>query len=120
MLEGIAILIVLQLAGEVIAGLTRIPVPGPVIGLGLLAAYALGRGALPGHVEQAGDALLKHLSLLFVPAGVGLIAFGERLVQEGPRLVLVLIASTAITMIATAFIFRWLTRKAGNAPEEDI
>ena len=111
MLEGIAILILLQLAGEIIAGVTRAPVPGPVIGLALLAVYALWRGQVPKSVEVAGDGLLKHLSLLFVPAGVGLIAFGERLLSEGARLVAVLVVSTAITMIATALVFRFLTKK---------
>ena len=71
MLEGLTILIVLQLAGEILAGLTRAPVPGPVIGLALLVGYALWRGALPKAVEEAGDGILRHLSLLFVPAGVG-------------------------------------------------
>ena len=110
MLEGFAALIVLQLAGEVIAGLTRLPIPGPVIGLGLLAGYALWRGGIPDRIEQAGEALLKHLSLLFVPAGVGLIAFGDRLLAEGPRLIVVLVVSTALTMIVTAFVFRALAK----------
>ena len=112
MLEGFAALIVLQLAGEVIAGLTRVPVPGPVIGLGLLAAYALWRGGIPERIEQAGEALLKHLSLLFVPAGVGLIAFGDRLLAEGMRLIVVLVVSTALTMIVTALVFRALAKPA--------
>ena len=47
MLEGITILIFLQFLGEIIAGLTRLPIPGPVIGLGLLAGFALWRGAMP-------------------------------------------------------------------------
>lgn len=110
MLEGFAALIVLQLAGEVIAGLTRLPVPGPVIGLGLLAGYALWRGGIPEPIEQAGEALLKHLSLLFVPAGVGLIAFGDRLLAEGTRLIAVLFVSTALTMIVTALVFRALAK----------
>ena len=111
MLEGIAILILLQLAGELIASFTRLPIPGPVIGLGLLAAYALFRGQVPKSVEIAGDSLLKHLSLLFVPAGVGLIAFGEKLASEGLRLALVLVASSAITMLTAAFVFRALAQK---------
>ncbi|MGL5446888.1 MAG: CidA/LrgA family protein [Rhabdaerophilum sp.] len=111
MLEGFAALIVLQLAGEVIAGLTRVPIPGPVIGLALLVVYALWRGGVPPAIEQAGDALLKHLSLLFVPVGVGLIAFGDRLLAEGPRLIAVLVLSTALTMIVTALVFRALARK---------
>jgi holin-like protein len=114
MLEGLTILIFLQFAGEILAGVTRVPIPGPVIGLGLLAAYALWRGAIPKPVEIAGDAILKHLSLLFVPAGVGLIAFGERLLNEGIRLIIVLVLSTAITMIVTALAFRFLTKTAGT------
>jgi holin-like protein len=110
MLEGLTILIFLQFVGEILAGITRAPIPGPVIGLGLLAAYALWRGAVPRPVEIAGDAILKHLSLLFVPAGVGLIAFGDRLITEGLRLAIVLVASTAVTMAVTALAFRFLTR----------
>ncbi len=85
-------------------------IPGPVIGLGLLAGYALWRGGIPAQIEQAGEALLKHLSLLFVPAGVGLIAFGDRLLAEGARLIVVLVVSTALTMIVTALVFRALAK----------
>jgi holin-like protein len=118
MLEGLTILIFLQFLGEIIAGVTQLPVPGPVIGLAMLAAFALARGKMPESITIAGDAILKHLSLLFVPAGVGLIAFGDRLLAEGTRLMLVLIASTAITMAVTALTFRALTRepKSDEAP----
>lgn len=118
MLEGLTILIFLQFLGEIIAGATRLPIPGPVIGLALLAGFALWRGAMPEPIVIAGDAILKHLSLLFVPAGVGLIAFGDRLLTEGVRLVIVLIASTALTMAVTALVFRFLTRSGKDAGEE--
>jgi holin-like protein len=111
MLEGITILIMLQFVGEIIAGVARLPIPGPVIGLGLLAGFALVRGKMPEPVIVAADAILRHLSLLFVPAGVGLIAFGDRLVAEGARLAIVLIASTSITMVVTALVFRSLARR---------
>jgi len=116
MLEGLTILIFLQFLGEIIAGTTRLPIPGPVIGLALLAGFALWRGAMPEPIVLAGDAILKHLSLLFVPAGVGLIAYGDRLLTEGLRLVIVLIASTALTMTVTALVFRFLARGEEKAP----
>ena len=90
MLEGIAILIILQLCGEVIAGLTRLPVPGPVLGLALLVAYALWRGHVPPSIEAAGDAAI----------------IASRAASTVVRL-----ASTAITMVATALIFRFMSRK---------
>jgi Na+/proline symporter len=77
---------------------------------GLLAGFALWRGRMPEPVVIAGDAILRHLSLLFVPAGVGLIAFGDRLAREGLQIVIVLVLSTAITMTVTALVFRALTR----------
>lgn len=48
-----------------------LPVPGPVVGMMLLLALMLMRAPLPAMVEETADGLLKHLSLLFVPAGVG-------------------------------------------------
>lgn len=119
MLEGLTILIFLQFLGEILAGVLRLPIPGPVIGLGLLAGFALWRGAMPEPIVIAGDSILKHLSLLFVPAGVGLIAFGDKLLAEGTRLIIVLIASTALTMVVTALVFRFLTREKADSPAED-
>jgi holin-like protein len=114
MLTGIAALIGLQLLGEVLASTFKLPIPGPVIGLALLAGFAIWRGAIPQSVSDAGDHLLRYLSLLFVPAGVGLIAFYDRLLAEGARLLLVLVVSTAITMLVTALTFHVLTRDAKN------
>ena len=111
MLEGLTILIFLQFLGEIIAGVTQLPIPGPVIGLAFLAAYALWRGAMPQVVEIAGDSILKHLSLLFVPAGVGLIAYGDRIMAEGTRILILLITSTAVTMAVTALVFNALADK---------
>jgi holin-like protein len=114
MLEGLTILIFLQFLGEIIAGVTQMPIPGPVIGLAMLAAFALVRGKMPESIVIAGDGILRHLSLLFVPAGVGLIAFGDRIIAEGTRLMVVLIVSTAITMAVTALTFRALARDDGE------
>ena len=116
MLEGLTVLIFLQFLGEIIAGVTQLPIPGPVIGLAFLAAYALWRGAMPKSVEIAGDSILKHLSLLFVPAGVGLIAFGDRIMAEGVRILILLVASTAITMAVTALVFSAMLPKGEDEP----
>src|SRR3990167_7315813 len=71
MLVPITVLLTFQLIGEVIAQALRLPIPGPVVGMGLFfAALALPR-VPAGRMREPAQQLLQHLSLLFVPAGVG-------------------------------------------------
>ena len=73
MLQGFAVLLLFQLVGEVLERVASLPVPGPVVGMVLL-LVALEAG-LPGQddLRTASSAALAFLSLLFVPAGVGII-----------------------------------------------
>jgi putative effector of murein hydrolase LrgA (UPF0299 family) len=73
MLESLTLILVCQLIGEVSVLVTRLPVPGPVLGMLLLLAWLLLRGGVPESVGRTADTLLAHLSLLFVPAGVGVL-----------------------------------------------
>lgn len=102
MIGSIALLLVFQLAGEVLVGLTNIPVPGPVAGMLLLFIVLALRGSVPSEVSDTANGLLAHLALLFVPAGVGIIAHGGRLAGIWPVILVVLIASTLIAVAATA------------------
>ena len=76
MMGGLLVLLLCQLAGELISRGLDLPVPGPVIGmlvlLGLL--FARGERGLP-HVERAAEGVLDELPLLFIPAGVGVIGY---------------------------------------------
>jgi holin-like protein len=113
MLRPLLLLIALQFLGEALVRLVAIPVPGPVVGLtGLVGLCAL-RPALFGFVEETAEALLKHLSLLFVPAGVGVLQHMGLLAREWWPILGVLVLSTAITLVATALTFQWLARPAG-------
>ena len=69
-LQGLAWLLLCQSAGEAIARLAHLPLPGPVVGMLLLVALRGWRRVL-APVGAAADTLLTHLSLLFVPVGVG-------------------------------------------------
>ena len=70
-LKFIAVLLACQLAGEGIVAWTGLPVPGPVLGMLLLLGGMTLRGSVPEGLGRVSDGLLAHLSLLFVPAGVG-------------------------------------------------
>jgi holin-like protein len=111
MLGAITILLVFQLVGEAAAHLLRLPVPGPVIGLALLFAALVIRGSVPEDLRQTAGGMLQHLSLLFVPAGVGVMAHLARLREEWLPISVALVVSTVLTIACTALAMRWLMRR---------
>ena len=110
-LRGFAWLLLCQSAGEFLARGAGIAVPGPVAGM-LLLLLALNAQPVRVPVAAAADALLAHLSLLFVPVGVGVIAHLALVSQFGARLLLVVVLSTLLGMAATALLLRRLWRRA--------
>ena len=110
-IQSIFILLLFQLAGELLSGLTHIPVPGPVVGMMLLAAfYNLRRREPSPALQHAADGLLNWLGLLFVPAGVGIVANLALLRSAWLPISVALIGSTFITLVTTA----WIMHRFGN------
>ena len=107
LLHGLAILLLCQSSGEAAARLLHLPLPGPVLGLLLLMAL-LGWQRLRAPAGQAADALLQHLSLLFVPVGVGVMTHLALLAQHGPRMALALLLSTWVGLAVTAWVLNAL------------
>jgi holin-like protein len=110
MLGAFTLLLVYQLAGEALVQLTGLPVPGPVVGMLLLFVTLAARGAPPQWLRDTCQGLLAHLSLLFVPAGVGVLLHFERLGAEWLAIVVALVASTVLTIGVTALVMRALQR----------
>lgn len=108
-LQGFAWLLLCQSVGELLARGAGLRLPGPVLGM-LLLLLTLRHEALRQPVAAAADALLGHLSLLFVPVGVGVIAHLGLVSQYGLRLLLVLVASTLIGMATAALVLRQFWR----------
>ena len=121
MLEGFALLLVFQLAGELITRLAAVPVPGPVIGMTLLLPVLLFTQKVPAGLRQVAETLLKFLPLLFVPAGVGLINHGQLLKDDAVLLAVVLVVGTLVTLIATVVAHSFFTKllvKPNNEAKE--
>lgn len=110
MLGAFTLLLVYQLAGEVIVQLAGLPVPGPVVGMLLLFVTLAARGGAPQWLRDTCNGLLAHLSLLFVPAGVGVLLHVQRLGAEWLPIVVALVASTVLTIGVTALVMRALQR----------
>lgn len=119
MIAALTELLLFQLAGEVVARGLDLPVPGPVLGM-LFLLVALGLRGGPGEALQGtSQGLLQHLSLLFVPAGTGIIVHLHRVADEWLALAVALVASTAATLAVTALVMRLLMRSdapGDNAP----
>jgi holin-like protein len=106
-LRGLALLLACQSLGELAARGLALPLPGPVLGMGLLLAL-LTLPAVRAPVAAAAEALLQHLSLLFVPVGVGVITHLALVAEHGPRIALVLLLSTLAGLASTALLLRAL------------
>jgi holin-like protein len=119
LLGAVLLLLALQLAGESLSRALALPVSGPVIGFGLLVVLLGLRLPRPAGLEALCDALLRHLSLLFVPVGVGVVAHLGAIGGQGLRLALVLALSTVLTLAVTALVFvgarRLLSRRDDGA-----
>lgn len=107
MLRAIFLLLACQLAGEVIHRLTGLPLPGSVIGMILLIGWL---ALVPAERPVLGTVtgwLTAHLSVMFVPAAVGVMEEGRALSRYGVGLVTATVASTLLTLVVTALVFRW-------------
>ncbi len=111
MIGSIALLLIFQLIGEALVRIAGVPIPGPVIGMLLLFAALAVWGSVPAEISALANGLLSHLALLFVPAGVGIIVHAQRLEGIWPLLLLVLIASTLLSVAVTALTLSTMRRR---------
>lgn len=117
MLAALTQLLLFQLAGEVLARALAIPVPGPVLGMLMLFVALLLRGGPSHELQTTSQNLLQHLSLLFVPAGAGIILHLHRIADEWPALLVSLLVSTILTLAITALVMRLLQPSAKTGKE---
>ena len=120
MIAGLSLILICQLVGEVVVRAAAWPLPGPVLGLMLLLGLlllrdrfaAVARGPLrqSGGVEYTAKGLLVHLSVLFIPAGVGVVQQLDLLAKHGTAIVAVLAVSVVVTLLATVGTFLLASR----------
>jgi len=119
MIASLSLILLCQLVGEVIVRGLVLPMPGPVVGLLLLLLLllardrfnVLARGPLQeGGVENASRGLLANLSLLFVPAGVGVVQKLDLIAEHGIAIAVVLAISVVVTLLVTVATFLLASR----------
>ena len=114
MIASLCLILMCQLAGEIVVRALALPMPGPVVGMLLLLILLLARDRLSllargplqgGGVEAGAHGLLAHLSLLFVPAGVGVVQKLDLLKAHGLAIAAVLALSVLVTLLVTVATF---------------
>jgi holin-like protein len=118
MIGALSLLLCFQLAGEALARTLALPLPGPVLGLALLAAALALSPRLVQAIRPVSEGLLGHLSLLFVPAGVGIVGHLDRLGGQGLALLAAVFVSTVLAITAGALAFAAVARATGLAADD--
>ncbi|MGN6309292.1 MAG: CidA/LrgA family protein [Xanthobacteraceae bacterium] len=114
MIASLGLILLCQLLGEIVVRSLSAPIPGPVVGLIVLLVLLQGRDRIgllrrgplgDGGVERAASGMLAHLSLLFVPAGVGVVQHLDLVSSHGVAIFVILALSAIITLVVTAVAF---------------
>ncbi len=120
MLLSLGLILLCQVLGEAIAHASEVPIPGPVIGLVLCVLLLLARDQVgwlaPGELrdgtfEKTGQGLLGNLSLLFIPAGVGVVQRLDVLAGNAVPILVGIVISTVLSLMVTASVFTFIARR---------
>lgn len=120
-INGLTILLLYQLMGEVTVRWLDLPVPGPVLAMIMLFISLVVKGSTPSSLQSSANTILSHLSLLFIPAGVGIMVHFERLQNEWLPITIAVILSTVITLIFSAAVMLTMNKLfnfSGDSPEK--
>jgi len=105
MAAAFALLIACQLIGELLRAALHLPLPGPVIGMLLLTGLLVRRSVAPeAPLGRVADGLIGNMGLLFVPAGVGIIAQFGLLQQDWLPILAGLVVSTVSGLVVTGLV----------------
>ena len=110
MINALTLLFLCQLVGEVAVQALGVPFPGPVLGMALLFAGLMALGHSGAALDAAADAILRHLSLLFVPAAVGVMQQAGLIAENWLAITAALVLSTVATLVVTVYTFRAVAR----------
>ncbi len=126
---GLAILVGFEMMGEVVSHLMPVKAPGAVIGMVLLTAVLVLGDARPKSqdlerlaptaLDRVADAMIGNMGLMFIPAGVGIVAQLGLVSANLVSLTTAVIVSTVAGLVATGAVFvRVMGSRAGGEGDD--
>jgi holin-like protein len=114
LIRGLLQLLVFQGLGELAARFVLPMIAGPVWGLALLLAWLSLRKAVPRDMDMVAGSLMQHLSLLFVPAAVGVVMVWPHLTAHALAITTALVVSVVLTIAVGALVLKGLVREKSD------
>ncbi|MBS8241903.1 CidA/LrgA family protein [Marinobacter lipolyticus] len=114
MLRGFLVLSAFFVAGEALRLLLALPISGGVLGMVLLTAVLMLRGAISDSLAVASQGLISVLVLLIMPGVVGVFFLGDAFDGQWLAVGVALAAGTLLSVLTTL----WLMQRFTNDPQE--
>ena len=100
---GLLVIVGFWAAGELIARIVTLPIPGSIVGM-LLLTVSLQLGLVPLKVvEGIGALIVRYMALFFLPLGVGLIRYADVLAKEWLAIAAAVVGSTLAVLIVVGY-----------------
>ena len=97
--------------GEIISKTLHLPVPGSVMGMLLLFGALYFKLIKVESLETVSTFLLDNLSILFLPAGVGIMVYYSVIQDSWWSLLLLAIVGTLLTMVVVGRVVQFVQRR---------
>jgi holin-like protein len=107
----------LDAGGAALGRALHVPVPGTVIGIVALFGGFVALGRVPGAMEELARLLLGHLSLLYIPAAVGVVGYASLVRRDAWPIVAALVGSALVGLVVTGWTFQAVDRRTGRGRE---
>ena len=113
-LKQLAIILAISLAGEVLSSVLPLPIPASIYGIVILFTLLVSRVLHVDDIRETSSFLIAFMSMLFIPAGVGLMTSFPLLAENLLAYVVITAVSTVGVMVVTGRAAQAVIRREGK------
>ena len=116
----LAIILSISLTGEVLSAVLPLPIPASIYGIVILFALLESRVLHVDDIRETSSFLIAIISMLFIPAGVGLMTSFSLLSENLIAYIVITAVSTVVVMAVSGRAAQAVIRREGkeDAPHE--